>query len=96
MSRLDLRVGCIISAEKHPDADSLYVEKVDVGEASPRTVVSGLVKYVPLDQVLTIFVRKPSFPEVSVTVYCCLLIRVCFHSAKRFVQLKTRRGETSL
>lgn len=73
MSRLDLRVGCIISAEKHPDADSLYVEKVDVGEASPRTVVSGLVKYVPLDQVLTIFVRKPSFPEVSCD---CLLLFV--------------------
>ncbi|NXT84694.1 AIMP1 protein, partial [Zapornia atra] len=50
VSRLDLRVGCIITAEKHPDADSLYVEQVDVGEASPRTVVSGLVKHVPLDK----------------------------------------------
>uniref|UniRef100_A0A3Q2XFD5 Aminoacyl tRNA synthetase complex interacting multifunctional protein 1a n=1 Tax=Hippocampus comes TaxID=109280 RepID=A0A3Q2XFD5_HIPCM len=50
VSRLDLRVGRIITAEKHPDADSLYVEQVDVGEASPRTVVSGLVKHVPLDQ----------------------------------------------
>lgn len=50
VSRLDMRVGCIISAEKHPDADSLYVEQVDVGEASPRTVVSGLVKHIPLDQ----------------------------------------------
>lgn len=50
IGRLDLRVGRIISAEKHPDADSLYVEKVDVGEAEPRTVVSGLVKFVPLDQ----------------------------------------------
>lgn len=51
VSRLDLRVGCIIKAEKHPDADSLYVEQVDVGEASPRTVVSGLVKHIPLEQV---------------------------------------------
>lgn len=51
VSRLDLRVGCIISAEKHPDADSLYVEQVDVGEAAPRTVVSGLVKHIPLEQV---------------------------------------------
>lgn len=51
VSRLDLRVGRIITAEKHPDADSLYVEQVDVGEASPRTVVSGLVKHIPLDQV---------------------------------------------
>ncbi|XP_070772810.1 aminoacyl tRNA synthase complex-interacting multifunctional protein 1a [Enoplosus armatus] len=50
VSRLDLRVGRIITAEKHPDADSLYVEQVDVGEASPRTVVSGLVKHIPLDQ----------------------------------------------
>ncbi|XP_072481143.1 aminoacyl tRNA synthase complex-interacting multifunctional protein 1 [Notamacropus eugenii] len=50
VSLLDLRVGCIIAAKKHPDADSLYVEEVDVGEKVPRTVVSGLVKYVPLDQ----------------------------------------------
>ncbi|XP_075716710.1 aminoacyl tRNA synthase complex-interacting multifunctional protein 1 isoform X2 [Rhinoderma darwinii] len=50
VSRLDLRVGCIISAKKHPDADSLYVEEVDVGEAASRTVVSGLVKHIPLEQ----------------------------------------------
>ncbi|XP_077575358.1 aminoacyl tRNA synthase complex-interacting multifunctional protein 1a isoform X2 [Stigmatopora nigra] len=50
VSRLDMRVGRIVTAEKHPDADSLYVEQVDVGEAQPRTVVSGLVKFVPLDQ----------------------------------------------
>ncbi|XP_013863201.1 aminoacyl tRNA synthase complex-interacting multifunctional protein 1a [Austrofundulus limnaeus] len=50
VSRLDLRVGRIVSAEKHPDADSLYVEQVDVGEAAPRTVVSGLVKHIPLEQ----------------------------------------------
>ncbi|XP_046901371.1 aminoacyl tRNA synthase complex-interacting multifunctional protein 1a isoform X2 [Hypomesus transpacificus] len=50
VSRLDLRVGRIVTAEKHPDADSLYVEQVDVGEAAPRTVVSGLVKHIPIDQ----------------------------------------------
>jgi len=50
VSRLDLRVGRIIEAQKHPDADSLYVEQVDVGEAAPRTVVSGLVKHIPLEQ----------------------------------------------
>ncbi|KAL3202314.1 hypothetical protein MRX96_012097 [Rhipicephalus microplus] len=50
VSRLDLRVGRIMSAVKHPDADSLYVEQVDVGEEKPRTVVSGLVKFVPLDK----------------------------------------------
>lgn len=51
VSRLDLRVGRIIKAEKHPDADSLYVEQVDVGEPSPRTVVSGLVHHITLEKV---------------------------------------------
>ena len=31
---------------QHPDADSLYVEKIDVGESEPRTVISGLRKFV--------------------------------------------------
>ena len=50
MSRLDFRVGEIITAEKHPDADSLYVEQIDCGEESPRTVVSGLVKFIPVEE----------------------------------------------
>ncbi|KAK6255217.1 hypothetical protein SCA6_016522 [Theobroma cacao] len=50
ITRLDIRVGKIVKAQKHPDADSLYVEEIDVGEAHPRTVVSGLVKYIPLEE----------------------------------------------
>nr|DAD23988.1 TPA_asm: hypothetical protein HUJ06_025451 [Nelumbo nucifera] len=50
ISRLDIRVGIITKVQKHPDADSLYVEEIDVGEGSPRTVVSGLVKYIPLEE----------------------------------------------
>ncbi|KAK9942904.1 hypothetical protein M0R45_008547 [Rubus argutus] len=50
ISRLDIRVGLITKAQKHPDADSLYVEEIDVGEGQPRTVVSGLVKYIPLEE----------------------------------------------
>ncbi|XP_020584679.1 aminoacyl tRNA synthase complex-interacting multifunctional protein 1 isoform X2 [Phalaenopsis equestris] len=46
---LDIRVGRIIRAFRHPEADSLYVEEVDVGEAEPRIICSGLVNYVPLD-----------------------------------------------
>lgn len=29
--RLDIRVGKIVEVSKHPDADALYVEKIDVG-----------------------------------------------------------------
>ncbi|CAN7058084.1 hypothetical protein IGI04_015030 [Brassica rapa subsp. trilocularis] len=50
MARLDIRVGKILKAEKHPNADSLYVEQIDVGGGEIRTVVSGLVKYIPLEE----------------------------------------------
>ncbi|CAG5134355.1 unnamed protein product [Candidula unifasciata] len=46
-SRLDLRVGKILTVSQHPDAESLFVETVDLGEAEPRTVISGLVGLVP-------------------------------------------------
>ncbi|MCL7026005.1 hypothetical protein MKW94_008065 [Papaver nudicaule] len=47
---LDIRVGKILKAWVHPEADSLYIEEVDCGEPEPRTICSGLVKFVPLDQ----------------------------------------------
>ncbi|KAM0951328.1 putative methionine--tRNA ligase [Dioscorea sansibarensis] len=50
ISRLDFRVGTIKKAWKHPNADSLYVEEIDVGEESNRTAVSGLVNHVPMEQ----------------------------------------------
>lgn len=50
ISRIDLRIGKIVDVQKHPDADSLYVEKIDVGEPAPRTVISGLVKHVPIEE----------------------------------------------
>lgn len=49
---LDIRVGRILQIERHPDADSLYIEQVDVGEADPRTIVSGLVQFVPEENLL--------------------------------------------
>ncbi|KAA8532199.1 hypothetical protein F0562_006659 [Nyssa sinensis] len=46
---LDIRVGHIIRAWRHAEADSLYVEEVDVGEPQPRVICSGLVNYIPID-----------------------------------------------
>lgn len=42
MSRLDLRVGRILSVRQHPLTDAMSVQEVDVGENAPRTVVSKL------------------------------------------------------
>lgn len=30
-SRLDIRIGKIVEVKRHPDADSLYIEKIDLG-----------------------------------------------------------------
>jgi len=49
-SRLDMRVGKIVKADPHPEADTLYVEEIDVGEGKNRNVVSGLAKFVPLEE----------------------------------------------
>ncbi|VDK20219.1 unnamed protein product [Taenia asiatica] len=49
VSRIDMRVGKIVEVERHPDADSLFVEKVNLGEGNLRTVVSGLVPHVPIE-----------------------------------------------
>lgn len=35
---LDLRVGKILKIERHPNAEALYVEQIDLGEAQPRQV----------------------------------------------------------
>ncbi|XP_029975971.1 aminoacyl tRNA synthase complex-interacting multifunctional protein 1 [Salarias fasciatus] len=42
VTRLDLRVGRILSARRHPVAVNMWVQEVDVGEAEPRTAVSTL------------------------------------------------------
>lgn len=48
-SRVDLRVGRITRVERHPNADRLYVEQVDLGNGDERVVVSGLVEHVPME-----------------------------------------------
>ncbi|TQD74214.1 hypothetical protein C1H46_040279 [Malus baccata] len=46
VSLLNIQVGLVRKAWKHPSADSLLVEEIDVGEAKLRQVVSGLAKYI--------------------------------------------------
>lgn len=48
---IDLRVGFIQKAERHPNADSLYMSTIDMGdEEGPRIVCSGLVNYIPIEE----------------------------------------------
>ena len=43
-SKLDIRIGTILEAEKMPKADKLLVLKIDTG-IDVRTVVSGIAKH---------------------------------------------------
>jgi len=48
--RLDIRIGKIVEVSRHPDAEKLYVSKIDLAEPTPRTIVSGLVDFVPQEK----------------------------------------------
>ena len=48
---LDLEVGEIVSVEKHPDAEKLYVEKVKLGDKEIQ-VVSGLVEHISAKELM--------------------------------------------
>ena len=48
----ELRVAKIIAIERHPDADKLYIEKIDLGNGETRQIVSGLVPYYKEEELL--------------------------------------------
>lgn len=50
IARLKLQVGKIEEIQVHPTVPSLYVEKINIGEDQPRTVVSKLAEKIPIDQ----------------------------------------------
>ena len=45
--KVDIRAGEILSAERVPDTDKLIKLSVDLGEESPRQIVSGIAEYFP-------------------------------------------------
>ncbi len=49
---IQLVTGKIVGIERHPEAEKLYVEKIDCGEAEPRTLVSGPVPHYREDELL--------------------------------------------
>jgi methionyl-tRNA synthetase len=43
--KLDLRVGLVTECAQHPNADKLLRLMVDLGEAAPRQILSGIAEY---------------------------------------------------
>lgn len=50
--KIDLRAGTILSAEKVQKADKLLKLSVDLGEANPRTIVSGIAEHFSPEEIV--------------------------------------------
>jgi methionine--tRNA ligase beta chain len=59
---LDLRIGKVLEVKVHPDAEKIFIEKIDVGEEQPRTILSGLRP----------FLKEEEFVNQNVLVICNL------------------------
>ena len=45
--KLEIKIGHSLSAEKVPDTDKLIRLSVDMGEESPRQIISGISEFFP-------------------------------------------------
>jgi methionyl-tRNA synthetase len=50
--KIALKTAKIIKIERHPDAEKLYIETLDDGSGTERTIVSGLVPYFTAEELL--------------------------------------------
>ncbi|TVR90424.1 MAG: methionine--tRNA ligase [Spirochaetaceae bacterium] len=51
-ARVDLRAARITEVKRHPEAEKLYIEVIEVGEEEPRQIVSGLVPHYSENELL--------------------------------------------
>ena len=50
--KAEIKIGTILSAEKVPEADKLIKLMINLGEESPRQILSGIAGYYPEPSVL--------------------------------------------
>ena len=43
--KVDLRIGTVLTCEKHPNADKLLKFSIDLGEPEPRQILSGIAEH---------------------------------------------------
>jgi methionyl-tRNA synthetase len=60
-AKIQLRVGLVVAAERHPHADKLLKLTVDVGEPTPRTILAGIAKVYTPEQLLNILTIRNLF-----------------------------------
>lgn len=50
--RIELRIGTVVEVNDHPEAEKLYVLKVDLGEEEPRTIVTNIKSFYSYDKMM--------------------------------------------
>lgn len=58
--KIEIKVGTVLSVEVVEGADKLYILKVDLGEQSPRQILSGIREFVSPEDLL-----NKQFPFVT-------------------------------
>jgi methionyl-tRNA synthetase len=59
-AKVEIRVGTVLSVDVVEGADKLYILKVDLGEETPRQILSGIRQMIPIEELL-----KKQFPFVT-------------------------------
>ncbi|MFH1421730.1 MAG: methionine--tRNA ligase subunit beta [Planctomycetota bacterium] len=49
--KIDMKVGKILSVDKHPDADKLYIISIDIGEET-KQAVAGLKDFYSIEELI--------------------------------------------
>jgi glutamyl-Q tRNA(Asp) synthetase len=53
MSKINFVVGRVVDVKPHPESQKLYIEQIDIGEATgPRTILSGLQEHISINEFL--------------------------------------------
>jgi methionine--tRNA ligase beta chain len=50
-SKLDLRVAKVLDVKDHPNADNLYLIKIDLGKLGKRVIVAGMKKHYTIEEI---------------------------------------------
>ena len=49
-AQVEIRVGRIVEIVEHPNAESLYAMKIDIGAGEPRSICAGLRKHLAIEE----------------------------------------------
>jgi len=50
--KIEIKIGTILTAEKLPEVDRLIKLTIDLGEETPRTILSGIAEHYPDPSIL--------------------------------------------